>query len=58
MGGAAFQGENPRISIEVMTCRMEVAVDGSGSLLLGCCPVVAKPVADGFSGLAYVENGL
>ena len=38
-----------------MTCRMEVAVDGPGSPLVGCSPVVAETVADGFRCLAYIH---
>ena len=40
-----------------MTCRMEVAVDRPGSLLLSCSPVVAETVSDGFGGLAYIHFG-
>ena len=57
MGGALLQREDPRISIEVVTCRKKVAVDGPCSLLLRCCSVVAETVADGFRCLAYVYLG-
>ena len=54
---ALLQREDPRISIEVVTCRKKVAIDGPCSLLLRCCPVVAETVADGFRCLAYVHFG-
>ena len=57
MGVQCFQGENLRISIKVVTCRMEVVVDRPGSLLLSCSPVVAETVSDGFGGLAYIHFG-
>lgn len=53
MGRAVFKGEYPRISVKVVSCRMEVAVDWPGSPLLCCCPVVMEAVTDGFS-LPYV----
>ena len=56
-GGELLQREDPRISIEVVTCRKKVAVDGSCSLLLRCCSVVAETVADGFRCLVYVHFG-
>ena len=57
MWGALLQREDPHISIEVVTCRKKVVVDGPCSLLLRCCSVVAETVADGFSCLAYVHLG-
>ena len=52
-----FQGEDLRITDEVMSCREKVTVDGPGSLLFGSIPVVAEAVSDGLGGMAYVYFG-
>ena len=52
-----FQWEDLCISVEVVSCRLEVAVEGPGSLLLSCCPVVAEAVSKGFGGLTNIYFG-
>ena len=47
LGGTVFKWEYPCISVEVVTCREEVVVEGLGSLCLSCCPVVAEAVSKG-----------